>query len=314
MTTLRESAGEYLNLRRSLGFKLQETGKLLLAFAKFMEEHRSSYITTRWALAWAQQPSTVQPAEWARRLSVVRTFARYRSATDPRTQIPPQGLLPFQPKRARPYLYSQEEIRSLLHAALSMPYRFERGKLRPWIYYCLFGLLNVAGLRLGEARNLELQDVDLKAAVLKIRGAKFGKTRLVPLHASTCAVVADYIARRQRHWAGRAVSSYLFVSSWGNRLDGGDIHRTFYALSRHVGLRGISDRRGPRLHDMRHRFATNTLLPWYRSGQDPERRLPLLSAYLGHVHVSDTFWYLSAQPELMREAMSRLERCWEGQS
>jgi integrase/recombinase XerD len=314
MTTLRESAGEYLNLRRSLGFKLQETGKLLLAFVKFMEEHRSSYITTRWALAWAQQPSTVQPAEWARRLSVVRTFARYRSATDPRTQIPPQGLLPFQPKRARPYLYSEEEIRSLLHAALSMPYRFERGKLRPWIYYCLFGLLNVSGLRLGEARNLELQDVDLKAAVLKIRGAKFGKTRLVPLHASTCAVVADYIARRQRHWAGRAVSSYLFVSSWGNRLDGGDIHRTFYALSRQVGLRGISDRRGPRLHDMRHRFATNTLLQWYRSGQDPERRLPLLSAYLGHVHVSDTFWYLSAQPELMREAMSRLERCWEGQS
>jgi integrase/recombinase XerD len=314
MTTLRESAGEYLNLRRSLGFKLQETGKLLLAFVKFMEEHRSSYITTRWALAWAQQPSTVQPAEWARRLSVVRTFARYRSATDPRTQIPPQGLLPFQPKRARPYLYSEEEIRSLLHAALSMPYRFERGKLRPWIYYCLFGLLNVSGLRLGEARNLELQDVDLKAAVLKIRGAKFGKTRLVPLHASTCAVVADYIARRQRHWAGRAVSSYLFVSSWGNRLDGGDIHRTFYALSRQVGLRGTSDRRGPRLHDMRHRFATNTLLQWYRSGQDPERRLPLLSAYLGHVHVSDTFWYLSAQPELMREAMSRLERCWEGQS
>ena len=314
MTTLRESAGGYLNLRRSLGFKLQETGKLLLAFVKFMEEHRSSYITTRLALAWAQQPSTVQPAEWARRLSVVRTFARYRSATDPRTQIPPQGLLPFQPKRARPYLYSEEEIRSLLHAALSMPYRYERGKLRPWIYYCLFGLLNVSGLRLGEARNLELQDVDLKAAVLKIRGAKFGKTRLVPLHASTCAVVADYIARRQRHWAGRAVSSYLFVSSWGNRLDGGDIHRTFYALSRQIGLRGPSDRHGPRLHDLRHRFATNTLLQWYRSGQDPERRLPLLSAYLGHVHVADTFWYLSAQPELMREAMSRLERCWEGRS
>lgn len=314
MTTLREAVQEYLNLRRSLGFKLHETGKLLRAFVKFMKEHRTSSITTRWALAWAQQPSTVQPAEWARRLSVVRTFARHRSATDPRTQIPPPGLLPFQPKRARPYLYSEEEIRSLLRAALRMPYRFERGKLRPWIFYCLFGLLNVSGLRLGEARNLELQDVDLKAAVLKIRGAKFGKTRLVPLHASTCAVVADYIARRQRHWAGRAVSPYLFVSSWGNRLDGGDIHRTFYALSRQVGLRGTSDRRGPRLHDMRHRFATNTLLQWYRSGQDPERRLPLLSAYLGHVHVSDTFWYLSAQPELMREAMSRLERCWEGQS
>ena len=159
-----------------------------------------------------------------------------------------------------------------------------------------------------------LQDIDLKAAVLTIRSAKFGKTRLVPLHASTCMVLADYIARRQRHWAGRAVSSYLFVSSRGNRLDGGDIHRTFYTLSRQIGLRGASDRRGPRLHDMRHRFATNTLVQWYRSGQDPGRRLPLLSTYLGHVHVSDTFWYLSACPELMREAMSRLERCWEGQS
>ena len=154
MTTLRQAAREYLNMRRSLGFKLRETGKLLPTFVKFMEEYRSPYITTRLALAWAQQPSTVQPAEWAHRLSVVRTFARHRSATDPRTQIPPPGLLPFQPKRARPYLYSKEEIRSLLRAALKMPYRFERGKLRPWIYYCLFGLLNVSGLRLGEARNL----------------------------------------------------------------------------------------------------------------------------------------------------------------
>jgi integrase/recombinase XerD len=138
----------------------------------------------------------------------VRGFARYRSATDPRTQIPPMALLPFKPKRARPYLYSDEEISSLLRAALRMPYRFEHWKLRPWVYHCLFGLLSVSGLRLGEARNLDLQDVDLKAAVLTIRGAKFGKTRLVPLHATTCKVLANYIARRQRHWAGRAVSSY----------------------------------------------------------------------------------------------------------
>lgn len=314
MNTLREAVREYLQMRRSLGFKLLETGKLLPAFVKFLEEHRSSFITTRLALAWAQQPSTVQPAEWARRLSVVRTFAHYRSATDPRTQIPPPGLLPFQPKRARPYLYSEEEILSLLRAALRMPHRYRGGKLRPYTFYCLFGLLSVTGLRLGEARNLELSDVDLKAGVLTIRGAKFGKTRLVPLHASTCAVLADYLARRQRHWAGRAVSSYVFVSSWGNRLDGGEIHRTFYALSRQIGLRGPSHSHGPRLHDMRHRFATNTLVRWYRSGQDPERRLPVLSAYLGHVHVADTQWYLEGSPELMREAMRRLEQRWEGQS
>lgn len=312
MNTLREAVQDYLEMRRNLGFKLRETGKLLPAFAKFLEEHRSSIITTRLALVWAQQSSTVQPAEWARRLSVVRTFAHFRSATDPRTQIPPPTLLPFQPKRARPYLYSEEEIRRLLCAALRMPHRYRSGKLRPRTFYCLFGLLSVSGLRIGEARNLELSDVDLRAGVLTIRGAKFGKTRRVPLHASTCAVLADYLARRQRHWAGRKVSSYLFLSSWGNQLDGGEIHRMFYALSRQIGLRGPSDSHGPRLHDMRHRFATNTLVQWYRSGQDPERRLPLLSAYLGHVHVADTQWYLEGSPELMREAMRRLQQRWEG--
>jgi integrase/recombinase XerD len=311
MNTLRQAVQEYLTLRRSLGFKLRDAGKLLQAYVKFMEEQRAPYITTKLALAWAQQPSTVQPAEWARRLSVVRIFARHRSATDPRTQIPPEGLLPYRPKRARPYLYSAQEIRCFLRAALSLP---ARGGLRPWTYHCLFGLLSVTGMRIGEARNLELQDVDLRTGVLTIRSGKFGKSRLIPIHASTRRVLADYLARRDRRWAARPVSSYVFLSNWGNQLDGGEIHRTFYALSRQIGLRGRSDSHGPRLHDMRHRFAVMTLLRWYRSGKDVERKLPYLSAYLGHVHVSDTYWYLSAWPELMREAMSRLERCWEGQS
>ena len=312
MTTLRRSAQEYLSMRRALGFKLREAGKGLLDFVTFMEKRRAAYITQALALAWAQQPQNVQPAHWAQRLTYVRVFARHRSATDPRTEIPQPGLLPFQPNRARPYLYSNDEIEGLLQAALKMQCRYERGQLRPWVYYCLFGLLSVSGLRLGEARNLELQDVDLHTGILTIRGAKFGKTRLVPLHSSTCQVLRSHIVRRNRHWARRPVSSFLFVSSWGNRLDGGDIHRTFYALSRQIGLRGPSEKRGPRLHDMRHRFATNTLVHWYRSNQDPERRLPILSAYLGHVHVADTQWYLSGSPELMREAMRRLEHRWEG--
>ena len=311
MNTLRQAVHEYLSMRRNLGFKLREAGNALLDFVTFMEQHRALYITEALALAWAQQPANVQPAHWARRLSFVRGFARYRSAIDPRTQIPSPALLPFQPKRAQPYLYSDAEIKSLLGAALAMPHRYERGALLPWVYYCLFGLLSVSGLRLGEARNLELQDVDLEAGVLTVRNAKFGKTRLVPLHASTCKVLAEYIARRERHWAGRPVSAYLFVSSWGNRLDGAQIHRAFYALSRQIGLRGASDHHGPRLQDLRHRFATNTLVNWYRADQDPERRLPLLSAYLGHVHVADTQWYLEGAPELMREAMRRLEQRWE---
>ena len=309
MNTLRQAAQEYLTMRRGLGYKLHEAGKRLLDFVTFMEQHRASYITQSLALAWAKQPSDVQPSEWARRLSCVRSFARHRSATDPRTQIPPAGLLPYRPKRAQPYLYSDEEIKELLRAALKLP---AKSGLRPWTYHCLFGLLCVTGLRVSEAQNLELQDVDLRAGVLTIRGAKFGKSRLVPLHASTRRVLADYMARREQVWTNRPISSYLFVSNWGNRLDGGDVRRTFYALSRQIGLRGPSDSHGPRLHDMRHGFASKTLLRWYRAGEDAEQRLPILSAYLGHVHWSDTFWYLSALPELMHEAMSRLERRWEG--
>jgi integrase len=311
MNTLHQAVQEYLTMRRGLGFKLTDAGKGLLDFAAFMRRRRSAYITSELALAWAQLPKEATPAYWARRLGFVRGFARYRSATDPQTQIPPPGLLPFQPRRARPYLYSDAEITGLLRAALAMTYRCERDALRPWLFQCLFGLLSVSGLRLSEALNLQLADVDLDAAILTIRGAKFGKDRLVPLHASTCRVLERYLAKRSRHWADRNVSSYVFVSNRGRRLDGAEVHRTFYALSRQIGLRGAADSHGPRLHDMRHRFATNTLVRWYQRDQDPERLLPVLSAYLGHVHVEDTQWYLNGCPELMREAMRRLERCWE---
>jgi integrase/recombinase XerD len=309
MNTLRETVEEYLSMRRALGFKLRAAGARLLEFVTFMEQQRASFITHELALRWAQQSSAVQPSTWAQRLSFVRNFARYRSATDPRTQIPPEGLLPFRTKRARPYFYSDTEIQSLLRAALNLP--TSNGKLRPWTYHSLLGLLSVAGMRLGEACNLELQDLDLKSAVLTVRGAKFGKSRLLPLHASTCKVLTAYIIRRERVWAARPHSSYLFISSRGNRLDASEIRRTFYALSRQVGLRGPAASHGPRIHDLRHRFAVKTLVHWYRAGEDPERRLPILSAYLGHVHVADTYWYLSAWPELMQEAMRRLERRWE---
>lgn len=311
MITLRQAVHGYIEMRRGLGFKLREAGKGLIDFADFLEQNDAPYITTELALAWAQRSLHAQPSHWAQRLGFVRGFARHHAAVDPRTQIPPNGLLPFCPKRARPYLYSKEEIQQLLSAALTMPSRYTRCRLRPWTFYCLFGLLSVSGLRLGEARNLKLADVDLDAAVLTIRGTKFGKSRLVPMHASTCRVLQDYLKRRQQHCAAQAASPYLFTSVLGNRLDMGDIHRTFYALSRQIGLRGATESRGPRLHDMRHVFATNTLVRWYEAGQDPERLLPILSTYLGHVHVADTQWYLSGSPELMKEAMRRLERCWE---
>jgi integrase len=191
----------------------------------------------------------------------------------------------------------------LLEAAQQM------GGLPGLTYYCLLGLLSVTGLRLSEVLNLRTKDVDLAQGVLVIVGAKFGKTRLVPLHASTQKILTKYVRYRDRAFGGNL--SHFFVSRRGNRLDGGQVRRTFYRLSRKVGLRGPTDSHGPRLHDFRHLFAARTLLSWYRSGQDVERRLPVLSTYLGHGHVSDTYWYLTICPELMGLVVSRLEKHWE---
>lgn len=298
---------DYLALRRSLGFKLRDAGLCLSKFAVFLEARGATHITTQLALEWAQQSQSAQLSTWAQRLGYVRGFARHHVAGDPQTEIPPPGLLPFRPRRARPYLYSNEEIERLLECALELP---RSGGLRPWTYHCLLGLLTVAGLRIGEAIRLRLEEVDLQEGLLTIRGTKFGKSRLVPMHPSTQEVLAQYRARRERFLAGRSAGPSFFITSRGNRLDIGDIHRTFYKLSRRIGLRSVTASHGPRLHDFRHRFAVQTLLQWYRSGEDVERRLPVLSTYLGHVHVADTYWYLSGCPELMGQALARLEQRW----
>ena len=310
MRPLSKAIQDYLALRRSLGFKLRCAGMVLEKFASFMEQQNADCVTTQLALDWAQQPSNAQPAHWAQRLSYVRCFARHHVASDPNTEVPPPGLLPFRAARAHPYLYSIEEIQRLLEHALQLS---PSTGLRRWTYHALLGLLSVTGMRVGEALRLRLEDVDLDNGVLTVRGTKFGKSRLVPIHASTRDVLASYRTRRASH-LGDSDAVHFFITRTGNRLDGGDLRRTFYSLSRQVGLRGIHDSHGPRLHDFRHRFAVETLLGWYRSGQDVERRLPVLSTYLGHVHVSDTYWYLSAHPELMTLAMTRLEQRWEARS
>jgi len=311
MNTLREALQDYLAMRRALGFKLHDAGVGLQDFVSFLERKKISYITTRLALEWAQRPATAQPAHWAQRLTFVRGFARYRSATDPRTVIPPWGLLPFQPKRARPYLYTHDEICALLKASLDLS---PNDALRRWTYNGLLGLLAVSGLRVSEALSLRLNDVDLHNAVLKVHGTKFGKSRLVPLHITTRRILSAYKARRSRYMEGQRASDYFFISKRGNRLDGAEVRRTFYVLSRQTGLRGASASHGPRLHDFRHRFAVQTLVEWYRGGKDVERRLPILSTYLGHVHVADTYWYLTACPELMGLAVERLEERWRVQT
>jgi len=306
MNTLREALQSYLAMRRALGFKLSDAGPALSDFVAFLERNRESYITIRLALKWAQKTGA-RPERWAHRLTYIRGLARYRSATDPRTEIPPWSLLPFRSRRAQPYLYTDDEIRLLLKASLGLS---PTDALRRWTYYSLLGLLAVSGLRISEALSLRLSDVDLQDAVLTIHGTKFGKSRLVPLHPSAQRVLSRYKSRRNRYLDGRTTSDFFFVTKRGTKLDKNNVRRTFHALSRQTGLRGQFDSRGPRLHDFRHRFAIQTLLHWYRSGDDVERLLPVLSTYLGHVRPDDTYWYLTACPELMGQAVKRLERRW----
>ena len=307
MKPLRQAIQDYLVLRRSLGFKLRDAGRWLSKFADFLEARGATQVTTQLALEWAQQDPTVLPSTCAQRLGYVRGFARHQIAVDSGTEIPPAGLLPFRPRRARPFLYSQEQVEQLLRCALALA---PTDGLRPWTYHCLLGLLSVTGMRIGEAIRLQLDDVNLLEGLLTLRGTKFGKSRLVPIHSSTQVVLAQYREHRARCAAARA-SAFFFITSRGHHLDIGDIHRTFYVLSRQVGLRAADASHGPRLHDFRHRFAIETLLRWYRSSADAEQRLPLLSTYLGHVHVADTYWYLSGCPELMQQAVARLEQRWE---
>ena len=303
MNTLRQALEDYLGLRQAMGFQVRGARYVLERFIEFLEQQRATYITLELALNWATEPRAVQPAEWSRRLSFVRGFARYRSTTDPRTQIPAMGLLPYRPRRASPYLYSHAEIGQLLQAAEQLP---SPTGLRAQTYRIAFGLLVVTGMRVGELVGLDDQDVDLVLGQLTIRHGKFGKSRLLPLHRTTQNALRRYVAERDSCYPIPQSPSFL-VSEQGTRLSKWALRRTFVTLSRQIGLRSPTDSHGPRLHDFRHRFAIEVLLRWYREGIDVDRHLPELSTYLGHVKVSDTYWYLSATPELLQLALTRLE-------
>jgi integrase len=308
MSELQKALEEYLTLRRSLGAQLRWAGHLLHQFVKMFDQKGASFITTKLALNWATQSNNVLPVVWADRLAAVRGFARFRSAVDPRTEIPPQNLLPRRYHRKAPYIYSKGEIARLIEAAKQL--NSPKG-LRACMYSTMFGLIAVTGMRMSEPLALDCEDVDLVKGLLTIRSTKFGKSRLVPLHATTQRVLQQYVNTRDRIFP-KPDSRSFFVSERGTRLARATVHPVFVDLSRKTGLRGPSDRRGPRLHDLRHTFAVRTLLRWYRAGVDVERHLPKLATYLGHAQVTDTYWYLSATPELLRLAAARLDTTRKG--
>ena len=320
MKALRQAAADYLALRRSLGFKLSRTGTRLRQFLSFMAERKRTRITTALALEFATLDQRLSLKTRASRLSAVRGFARYRIDDDPATETPPFGLLPARSRPARPYLYSEQEIIRLLEAAKDYPswnrfpgpwYRRYRSRA----YFCIFGLLAVTGMRIGEVLALQAADIDWKESILTLRKAKFGKSRLVPLHPSTLEALADYVRHRDAFFSrarpGVALRAF-FVTTCGTRFAVTDVDRAFLGISRQIGLRASDASHGPRLHDFRHRFAIETLLRWYRRGEKVERLLPVLSTWLGHTHVSGTYWYLSCAPELMAAAGERLEARWKG--
>ncbi len=305
MSALFVALEDYLTLRRSMGFKLERAGRLLAQFVAHCEAAGAETVTTQLALGWATLPEDGD-ARWAAyRLSVVRGFAKYLALFDKRTGVPPADLLPARSQRATPYLYSEDEGRRLMAATGTL-----RSPLRRATFSTLLGLLWVTGMRIGEALRLDRDDVDLIGGILVVRKSKFGKSREIPVHDSTTAALHSY-AQRRDELCRQANSPAFFVSLAGTRLRYDNFHVAFLRFVCKAGIRRRSAVCRPRPHDLRHSFAVRTLIDWYRDGANVESRLPWLSTYLGHVHPANTYWYLSAAPELLGLAAERLETATE---
>lgn len=299
MSRLREQVAQYLRLRRSLGYKLIEHERCLNQYLDYLEKNRASTITAENALAWAKLPTGVNPRWHGARLSAIRGFATWAQAFDSDIQVPPVGLLPMRTTRATPYLYSQDQIRALMNAAAGLT-----PQVRSATFQTLIGLLAVTGMRAGEATRAEVTDLDLDAGTLTVRGTKFGKTRLLPLHATVIDELRAYLECRSA--VALPGTTALLISTAGARLTYENAQRVFKKLTARAGIEHRSNACRPRMTDLRHSFAVNTLLDAYRAGVDVGQRLPLLSTYLGHTEPANTYWYLHAAPELMNLAAERL--------
>jgi integrase len=308
VSALRRAAEDYLQMRRALGYKLESQGQLLSAFVSYLEQAHAVTITIELAVAWATEPAEADPVWWSKRLSVARQFAGYLQTIDPACEVPPARLLPYRVRRATPYLYTPGEVGALMRAADGL-----RLPLQAITYRTLIGLLAVSGLRVGEAIGLDRGDVDDRDGLVRVIKSKFGKSREVPLDTSAMRALGAYSQRRDR-LCPRPVCEAFFLSTAGTRLHAANVRRVFSRLVRAVGLKPRSARCRPRLHDLRHRFAVNTLLDWHRAGVDVQARLPWLATYMGHTEPANTFWYLTATPELLGLVAERLEPALEGTS
>jgi integrase len=307
MTTLAKACADYLALRRSLGFKLQQTARELPRFVQFIEGRGATAITTELALQWAQEDPAASSVTHADRLGMVRRFAAWRNASDPRTEIPPARLLPRRYQRPAPYIYSDEEVAKIVSAAADLP---SHKGLRGLTFSTVFGLLAVTGMRIGEVIALDREDVDFQAGILNVREGKLGKHRLVPIHVTTQQALLHYAGRRDAILHGAKPA--FFVSERGRRVTAFSAWKNFVKVTRQIGLRPPAEEDGrgcgPRQHDLRHRFAVATLIDWYRAGADVDREIPKLATYLGHEGPAEVYWYLQAVPQLLELAAERSGR------
>jgi integrase/recombinase XerD len=298
----------YVGLRRAVGFPMRAEERLLQDFVTFVERHGADEaVRSSLAVDWACRCGQCGPTGQARRLSVVRGFLTYVRAAVPKTEVPPLGLIATE-RRPPPYIYTDQEILALVAAARRLG---PTDSLRPHTHATIIGLLAASGLRVGEVTRLRLEDVRLedRPPHLRVLGSKFHKSRLVPVHPSTVAALRSYAAQRCR-LGYDGLCDRFFVSERPGGIAYQSIRRTFVGLVRRLGMGGGT--RHLRLHDLRHTFAVRRLLAWYREGADVRARLPELSVYLGHLRPEDTYWYLSAVPELLGLAALRFERFADG--
>jgi len=298
MKRLSDLLDDYLQIRRKFGVKYKSEGRYLRNFVSYAKQKSAYYITTDIALDWAVKPKDVLPSQGAKRLGVVRLFAKYLKTIDSRNMVPSLELLPFPYRRKSPYIYTDNEINNLLEAAGKLK---SKNGLRAKTCTAFFGMIAVTGMRVCEAISLDRKDVDFANRVLTIHRTKFGKTRLVPIHPTSVSKLEEYAFFRDQIFP-KPTSTSFFISSTGKRLTDYAMRYSFIKCSQQIGLRCKVDSRGPRLHDLRHSFSVKTMLRWYKEGANVEQQIPKLSTFLGHVSVKCTYWYLSANPELLQLA------------
>lgn len=297
-----ERCAAYVGLRRALGFTMRPEERVLRELVDFVERQPESTGLAHATVTWAAR--TGGPGTQARRLSIARQFLTYIHALDAAVAIPGPGLLP-RVRRSAPRLLGAHDVMRLMDAAQQLG---PREALRPQTVATYVGLLASCGLRAHEAIRLTLADVVLTAMPprLIIRQTKFRKSRLVPLHATTAVALGTYATRR-RQLGYDGICDAFFVSERGTPLNYHVIARTFVTLARRVGLRGPAGERGVSLHHLRHSFAVARLAAWAQAGDDVPARVPALAVYLGHARFRDTYWYLTAAPEILRPAADRFE-------